>query len=240
MVALLHPISQGPQIPVDRAVILVGRSPECDAIIDCSSKISRLHCALVQVDAGYFVRDLGSMNGVFVNGQRVEKEHQLTNGVELSIGDVKFQFLENVQPAARQARPLVIKSGPAILADVETLGAGSPPQPSTLLHNPARSNGGEPPTRISSAGREGMPRISMDAEPEIVEAVEVVDDVIEISASQIMPVDEYIEEIVEVVDVIDDIDVIEDVQILDDIDVIEDVEIIPDGPVRPRRPPRLR
>jgi pSer/pThr/pTyr-binding forkhead associated (FHA) protein len=103
MVAVLHPTGAGSQIVIDRAVVLVGRSADCDAIIDFSSKISRMHCVLVQVDADYYIRDLGSMNGVRVNGERIEKAVKLIQGVEVAIGDVNFQFHANVQPAPRVA-----------------------------------------------------------------------------------------------------------------------------------------
>ena len=73
MVAVLYPTGPGSQIVIDRAVVLVGRSADCDAVIDFSSRISRMHCVLVQVDADYYVRDLGSMNGVWVNGDRDRK-----------------------------------------------------------------------------------------------------------------------------------------------------------------------
>lgn len=99
MVALLQPLGPGKQIPVDRAVVLIGRSPECDCVLDVSTKISRLHCALIQVDNTFFIRDLGSMNGVWVNGDRVENERQLKNQDSVAVGDVQFQFLENAQLA---------------------------------------------------------------------------------------------------------------------------------------------
>ncbi len=117
MVAVLHPTGPGQQIPIDRAVVLIGRGPECDAVIDFSTKISRMHCALVQVDTGYYIRDLGSMNGVWVDGQRVEKDAKLTNGVEVAIGDVKFQYLENVQPAAKLGRVVAGRPGMPVLVD---------------------------------------------------------------------------------------------------------------------------
>lgn len=103
MVAVLHPTGPGSQIVIDRAVVLVGRSADCDAVINFSSKISRMHCVLVQVDTEYYIRDLGSMNGVRVNGQRVEKSAKLFQGAEVAIGDVIFQFHANVQPAPRVA-----------------------------------------------------------------------------------------------------------------------------------------
>ena len=103
MVAVLHPTGPGSQIVIDRAVVLVGRSADCDVVINFSSKISRMHCVFVQVDTEYYIRDLGSMNGVRVNGQRVEKSAKLFQGAEVAIGDVIFQFHANVQPAPRVA-----------------------------------------------------------------------------------------------------------------------------------------
>ena len=107
MTALLHQLGGGRQIPVDRAVVLVGRSAECDVVLDSSSKISRIHCALVQVDSDYYLRDLGSMNGVWVAGQKVVRQQRLQNGMEVCIGDVLFLFLENVTvaPAPIAAAP---------------------------------------------------------------------------------------------------------------------------------------
>ena len=103
MVAVLFPTGPGSQIVIDRAVVLVGRSADCDAVIDFSSRISRRHCVFVQVDADYYVRDLGSMNGVWLNGDRVEKSTKLVQGDHVAIGDVTFQFHANVQPPPRTA-----------------------------------------------------------------------------------------------------------------------------------------
>ncbi|MCA9051145.1 MAG: FHA domain-containing protein [Planctomycetaceae bacterium] len=99
MVAVLQPAdkTQGKLILIDRAVVLVGRSSDCDAIIGHSQKISRRHCALVQVDETYYVRDLGSMNGVWLNGERVQRETLMKAGDRLSIGDVEYIFHPNVR-----------------------------------------------------------------------------------------------------------------------------------------------
>jgi pSer/pThr/pTyr-binding forkhead associated (FHA) protein len=49
----------------------IGRSPECDIVL-ADPSVSRSH-ALLDVRAGtLYVRDAGSTNGTFVNGQRVE------------------------------------------------------------------------------------------------------------------------------------------------------------------------
>lgn len=97
MVAVLQPTGDGKYIAIDRAVVLVGRSADCDAVISVSKKISRRHCCLVQVDEAYFVRDLGSMNGVWLNGSRVNRETQIKAGDRLAIGDVEFLFHPNAR-----------------------------------------------------------------------------------------------------------------------------------------------
>lgn len=97
MVAVLHPLKSGKIIAIDRAVVLVGRGSDCDAIISDSQKISRRHCCLVQVDNSYYIRDLGSMNGIWVNGNRVSREQLIATGDEVQIGDVEFKFHPNAR-----------------------------------------------------------------------------------------------------------------------------------------------
>ncbi|MGV2333018.1 MAG UNVERIFIED_CONTAM: FHA domain-containing protein [Planctomycetaceae bacterium] len=130
MTALLHQLGGGRQIPVDRAVVLVGRSAECDVVLDSSTKISRIHCALVQVDSDYYLRDLGSMNGVWVAGQKVVRQQRLQNGMEVCIGDVRFLFLENVTvaPAPIVAAPPTKQTPPAELE----LTVNENPQPTAM------------------------------------------------------------------------------------------------------------
>ncbi|MBC7966380.1 MAG: FHA domain-containing protein, partial [Fuerstia sp.] len=212
----------GSQIVIDRAVVLVGRSADCDAIIDFSSKISRMHCVFVQVDTDYYIRDLGSMNGVRVNGERVEKAVKLTQGAEVAIGDVMFQFHANVQPAPRVAvrtqggakgmPPLVDKSFPVLDAEIideEVFDAEI----------------------IDVQVFEDADFVDDAQVVDVIQDVEVIGDV------------EVIDDLVEVVDFVEEIEVIDDIDAIDvieDAEVIEDVEIIAEEPRRPRRPPRLR
>lgn len=227
MVAILHPTGPGMQIPFDRAVVLIGRSPECDVVLDVSSKISRMHCALVQVDTAYYIRDLGSLNGVTVAGQRVEKDVKLTNGTEVQIGDVKFLFLENVLPVARPAKAPPAKGNPVFndetvevldVDEVEVVQATAP------RHQAAGS----------TAGRVPSPQIGFD-DIVIVDA-EVIEDIEFVDAAEIIEDVEVIEQI----QIIDDVDIIEDVEIVEDVELIEEVEIVDEPPRRSRPRPRLR
>lgn len=232
MVAILHPTGLGTQIAFDRAVVLIGRSPECDVVLDMSSKISRMHCALVQVDTAYYIRDLGSLNGVTVAGKKIEKDARLTNGVEVLIGDIRFLFLENVVPAAKTARSAGGKGTPVFVdetvevLEVEEVGVIEP----IVANRPAvRSvtSAPQPSRRDSSIAGSRMAKLS----PDVIEDVEIVD-------AEIIDDIGVIEEI-EIIDV-DVIDMVEDVEVLDDVEVIDDVQIVDERPRRPRPRPPLR
>src|SRR6476660_3074147 len=93
MPAQLLALTDGPSIVLDKPILLFGRSPECDIQID-SRKVSRRHCCIAQVNDYLVVRDLGSTNGVRINGERV-LEGKLRAGDELTVGNFRYQvFLE--------------------------------------------------------------------------------------------------------------------------------------------------
>ena len=91
MAARLVPLGVGSPIIIDKAIVLIGRHPDCDAVLQTSVKVSRRHCCLAQVNDHYMIRDLGSMNGIRLNGDRV-REGDLHAGDEVSIGDVRYVF----------------------------------------------------------------------------------------------------------------------------------------------------
>jgi pSer/pThr/pTyr-binding forkhead associated (FHA) protein len=82
-------LGNGPSIQIDKPILLFGRHEECDVQLN-SKKVSRKHCVLAQVSDYLVVRDLGSTNGVRVNGERVV-EGKLRPGDEVQIGNFKYQ-----------------------------------------------------------------------------------------------------------------------------------------------------
>src|SRR3954453_19199350 len=92
MPSRLVAIDDGPDIPLDRTMVVVGRHPQCDARLD-SLRVSRHHCCMTQDKDELVVRDLGSTNGIRINGQRVEVG-RLRPGDELSIAHIRYR-LEN-------------------------------------------------------------------------------------------------------------------------------------------------
>ncbi|HEX8202846.1 MAG TPA: FHA domain-containing protein, partial [Isosphaeraceae bacterium] len=82
-------LDEGPDIELDRAMMVVGRHPQCDARLD-SIRVSRRHCCMTQDNGELVVRDLGSTNGIRINGQRVEIG-RLRPGDELSIAHIRYR-----------------------------------------------------------------------------------------------------------------------------------------------------
>ncbi len=105
MPAQLISLDDGPSVLLDKPILLIGRHPECDIQID-SRKISRRHCCIAQVADYLVIRDLGSTNGVRVNGDRV-LEGRLDEGDEVTIGASRFRVSwdERVAEAREAARP---------------------------------------------------------------------------------------------------------------------------------------
>ncbi len=89
MPAHLLSLADGPSILLDKPILLFGRHEECDVQLN-SKKVSRRHCVLAQVNDYLVIRDLGSTNGVRINGERVT-ERQLRPGDEMQIGNFKYQ-----------------------------------------------------------------------------------------------------------------------------------------------------
>ena len=69
----------------------IGRSPDAEVFLD-DVTVSRNHALLVRRRDGLYVDDLGSLNGTYVNRQRIESR-RLADGDELQIGKFKLTFL---------------------------------------------------------------------------------------------------------------------------------------------------
>ena len=86
---MLLSLTDGPSILLDKPILLFGRHAECDVQLN-SKKVSRRHCCLAQVNDYLVIRDLGSTNGVKINGERVS-EGRLRAGDELTVGNFRYR-----------------------------------------------------------------------------------------------------------------------------------------------------
>lgn len=81
-----------PPVALRGTPVVLGRSRTCDLRLP-SGDASRRHAEIVPVTGGYLVRDLGSTNGTFVNGERVEQQ-QLRPGDRIRIGSSTILFCQ--------------------------------------------------------------------------------------------------------------------------------------------------
>ena len=82
----------GSRFVLDSDVVRAGRHPDSDIFLD-DVTVSRRHAELARTAGSWIVRDVGSLNGTYVNRQRIEDQSPLTNGDELQIGRFKLVFL---------------------------------------------------------------------------------------------------------------------------------------------------
>jgi len=81
------------RFPIDQSEIILGRDPAADRQIDAPG-ISRRHARLYQQGDDYWLEDLGSTNGTFVNGQRLSAPRRLQAGDGIRLGqNVVLQFI---------------------------------------------------------------------------------------------------------------------------------------------------
>jgi pSer/pThr/pTyr-binding forkhead associated (FHA) protein len=79
----MHDIKEG--------VVTVGRTPQSDIFLD-DVTVSRKHAEIERGERGYRIRDVGSLNGTYVNRVRVDAV-DLRNGDEIQIGKYRFKFV---------------------------------------------------------------------------------------------------------------------------------------------------
>jgi ABC-type multidrug transport system ATPase subunit len=77
----------------DKKEILIGRDPNADTLID-KPNISWHHAKIIKEDDGYYLYDLNSTNGSFVNHEIVTKRRKIYNGDEVTLGIYSFIFKE--------------------------------------------------------------------------------------------------------------------------------------------------
>ena len=80
----------GSRYLLDEPLTTLGRHPDSSIFLD-DVTVSRRHAEVARTDDGYVVRDLGSLNGTYLNRARVD-EAPLANGDELQVGSFKLTF----------------------------------------------------------------------------------------------------------------------------------------------------
>ena len=152
-------VHAGKVIPVTSAEFVIGRDPQCQ-LRPASPAISKQHCAVTTRDGKAFVRDCGSTNGTFINGEQVAGERRD------QVGGPAQGRATGVRPADRRAaptpappaaaRPAAAKPGskPAVAA-TDTVPSGA----TMILEPPAA---GKPANTTVVEGSPGTPNDDPD------------------------------------------------------------------------------
>ncbi|HWA97179.1 MAG TPA: FHA domain-containing protein, partial [Pirellulales bacterium] len=114
----------GTQYELSKDKSILGRHPECDIVLDVGA-ISREHAHILRVNKDWFVEDLKSRNGTYVNGRLVTGRHHLRENDQLKICDLLFSF-HHEQPGKLPPRAVTSPSlhDSAILID-DSVGAAT-------------------------------------------------------------------------------------------------------------------
>jgi hypothetical protein len=84
-------VVEGRRVLIGAHGAVVGRAQECDVVV-ASTDVSRRHAEIRPDGVGWTIRDLGSTNGVRVNGRPVNGDHPLGPGDEIELGTVAAVF----------------------------------------------------------------------------------------------------------------------------------------------------
>ena len=104
---------EGRSIPVTGPVFKIGRGVDCH-LRPNSEEVSRLHTEITLTETEAIVRDLGSRNGTWVNGQLLQAPHKLSSGELLKIGPLTFAVAiqGSVEEVAAPTPPAVTPTPP--------------------------------------------------------------------------------------------------------------------------------
>jgi DNA-binding CsgD family transcriptional regulator len=87
---------------LDQDRITIGKAAENDVVLD-DSMVSRLHAVVERYASGWVVRDLGSRNGTYVNGDRIVGDRALRPGDEIRLGETKLTYRAAADDGAMSA-----------------------------------------------------------------------------------------------------------------------------------------
>ncbi len=121
-------LQEGAATPFDltEPATTIGRHPDCTVQVQ-SNMVSRKHAQVLSRDGMFVLEDLGSGNGSFVNGQKIEQPTRLSHDDRIKLGPILFRFEGDQGPEdSQETRPtLVGKKAPAAEVDFTNDDSGS-------------------------------------------------------------------------------------------------------------------
>jgi hypothetical protein len=88
------------------SAVTLGRGTGCDVVLELDPEASRLHAELQRLGHHWVIADDGlSLNGTFVNGERIVGRHRLGNGDVVRCGNTLLRFVDPSTPGYQSTRP---------------------------------------------------------------------------------------------------------------------------------------
>lgn len=106
-------VYEGNQVELTGECVL-GRQRECGIVIR-DGAASRKHARVFQAEGRWWVEDMGSANGIKLNGSRCEGRHGLRNGDAIRIGEAEVQFHCSELESAPETKPATVRTDPQSL-----------------------------------------------------------------------------------------------------------------------------
>jgi adenylate cyclase len=164
MARLILATAEGQQAIELRPVNSLGRHPN-NSIQLLDKIVSKEHCILEQREGGFILRDLGSLNGTYVNGDRVRGEMPLRHGDEIALGSTRARYDDGTGPAIDFNAPPPFAHGPGPMGGVGPGAVAHPhlaPPPNALVPQPGQQGwpkvpSGPPAGSPGHSGQHGGP-----------------------------------------------------------------------------------
>jgi adenylate cyclase len=145
MARLILATAEGQQAIELRPINSLGRHPN-NSIQLLDKIVSKEHCILEHRDGGFILRDLGSLNGTYVNGERVRGEMPLRHGDEIALGSTRARYDDGQGPPIDFNAPPPFAHGPGPMGGVGPGAVAHPhhaPQASPNMQQGGQQQGGQ-------------------------------------------------------------------------------------------------
>ena len=123
--------AMGQKYELNKPKMVMGRHPGCEIVIDAGA-VSRQHAQIISDEGQFYVEDMQSRNGTFVNDRRIEGRQLLRHADSLRICDLGFRFEDHAflkqQDAASKDTGFAIDVGSSqsvVIEDDRNLPSGS-------------------------------------------------------------------------------------------------------------------
>lgn len=88
----MHSMAKTFQVKLERSVIIGHKRGICDIVLDYEKSVSGKHCEITVQDGKFYLKDLQSTNGTYVNGSKVLSETEIFSGNIIKLGRLEMKF----------------------------------------------------------------------------------------------------------------------------------------------------